>query len=149
MADFLLNNYLWFRTIHIIAFISWMAGLFYLPRLYVYHVSADKGSNLSETFKIMERKLLHIIMTPAMVLTWISGMTMIFANLGMFTTGKWLHVKLVAVFLMQIFHILLSKWRKDFLKDENKHTESFYRKVNEIPTLLMFVIVIMAIIKPF
>ncbi|MFH1157856.1 MAG: protoporphyrinogen oxidase HemJ [Pseudomonadota bacterium] len=149
MAEFLLENYLWLRALHVVAVISWMAGLFYLPRLYVYHVGAGKGSNLSETFKIMERKLLHIIMTPAMVLTWISGTAMIVANPGMFTAGKWLHIKLAAVLLMQIFHVCLSGWRKDFLRDENRHTGSFYRKANEIPTLLMFVIVAMAIIKPF
>lgn len=149
MIDFLLEYYLWLRTLHIISFISWMAGLFYLPRLYVYHVDADKGSNLSETFKIMERKLLHIIMIPAMILTWVSGTIMIVANPAMFTTGKWLLVKLAAVFLMQIFHVCLSDWRKDFLQDKNKHSESFYRKINEVPTLLMFVIVIMAIVKPF
>ena len=149
MIDFVTHHYEWIKALHVISIISWMAGMLYLPRLYVYHATADKGSELSETLKIMERKLLRIIINPAMVFSWLFGVSMILANPSMMTSGKWLHVKLTAVILMQIFHAFLSRWRKAFLKDENIHPAVFYRKVNEIPTILMIIIVIMVIVKPF
>jgi|SRR3989304_2803429 len=148
MIDFLRNNNEWLTAVHIIAVIAWMAGMLYLPRLYVYHVRADKGSQFSETFKIMERMLLRVIINPAMILAWIAGLAIIAAYPDMLSKG-WMQVKLAALLLMQIFHVFLSRWRKAFLQDQNIHSESFYRKVNEIPTVLMIVIVIMAVVKPF
>ncbi len=150
MADFILHYYDWFKVLHVLAIISWMAGLFYQPRLYVYHAErAAKGSELSETLKIMEQKLMHIIINPAMILSWITGVALILANPSMLFNSKWLPVKLAMLVLMQIFHAFLSIWRKDFLRDENKHSGVFYRVSNEVPTVLMIVIVIMVIIKPF
>jgi putative membrane protein len=148
MAGFVLQHYEWFKAFHVIAVISWLAGMLYLPRLYVYHTTADKGSELSETLKIMERKLLRLIINPAMIATWLLGLSLIAANPTMLK-GGWLHVKLACVILLQIFHAFLSRWRKEFLRDENTHSAAFFRKVNEIPTVLMVVIVIMAIVKPF
>lgn len=149
MTDFLLSHYDWLKAFHVISVISWMAGMLYLPRLYVYHADADKGSELSETLKIMERKLLRIIINPAMAFSWLFGLTMIFADPAILSSGGWLHVKLTAVLLLQVFHAFLSRWRKVFLKDQNRHSAAFYRKINEIPTLLMILIVIMVIVKPF
>lgn len=148
MQDFIISHYEWFRAFHLISVISWMAGLFYLPRLFVYHTDADKGSELSETLKIMERKLLRIIMNPAMILTWIFGGLLLYANTSLMQ-GGWMHVKLTAVILLTVFHHALGRWRKTFLKDENKRSAKFYRSVNEVPTVLMIVIVIMVIVKPF
>jgi putative membrane protein len=149
MTDFILSHYDWLKAFHVIAVISWMAGMLYLPRLYVYHADADKGSELSETLKIMERKLLRLIINPAMILSWIFGLALISATPEIFSSGGWLHVKLAAVILLQIFHAFLSRWRKAFLKDQNRHRASFYRKINEVPTLLMIVAVVMVIVKPF
>jgi putative membrane protein len=148
MAEFFLLHYPWIKALHVIAVISWMAGMLYLPRLYVYHADADKGSELSETLKIMERRLLRIIINPAMILAWGFGLAMIAANPSLMTSGKWLHVKLGCVILLQVFHAFLSRWRKAFLRDENRHSAKFFRRVNEIPTLLMIVIVVMVIVKP-
>lgn len=148
MTEFITQHYNWFKAFHIISMISWMAGMFYLPRLYVYHADAVKNSDLSETFKVMERKLLRIIINPAMIATWVFGLAMLYAN-PVLVAGGWMHAKLTSVVLLQIFHAILARWRKAFLRDENIHSASFYRKVNEIPTVLMIVIVIMVIIKPF
>lgn len=143
----ILPYYEWVKALHIISVISWMAGMLYLPRLYVYHVNADKGSELSETFKIMERRLLRIIINPAMILSWLFGLAMLAANSSLLA-GGWMHAKLGALVLMQIFHAFLSRWRKAFLADANTHSAGFFRAVNEIPTVLMIIIVIMAIAKP-
>ncbi len=147
MSDFLLQHFDWLKALHVIAVISWMAGMLYLPRLFVYHANADKGSELSETFKIMERRLLRIIINPAMIMTWLLGGAMIVANTGFMASG-WMHVKLTAVLIMSIFHGFLSRWRKDFLHDRNTRPASFYRKMNEVPTLLMIIIVFMVTLKP-
>ncbi len=148
MQDFLADHYLWIKSLHLIAVISWMAGIFYLPRLYVYHAEAEKGSELSETFKIMERKLLKIIMNPAMIATWALGLLMLHTNPDLMAQG-WMHAKLTLVLLMSGFHGYLARTRKIFLRDENKKTHKFYRQINEIPTLLMMAIVILAVVKPF
>jgi protoporphyrinogen IX oxidase len=148
MQEYVLNHYDWFRALHVIAVISWMAGLLYLPRLFVYHVGADKGSELSETLKVMERRLLRIIMNPAMILTWIFGGLMLYANTELFQQG-WVHGKLTLVLTMTIFHHMLGRWRKDFLKDSNTRPAKFYRWMNEFPTLLMIGIVVLVIVKPF
>lgn len=149
MQDFLADHYLWIKSLHLIAVISWMAGIFYLPRLYVYHAEAEKGSELSETFKIMERKLLKIIMNPAMIAAWVLGLLMLHINPEVMSGQGWMHAKLTLVLLMSGFHGYLAHTRKVFLRDENKKSHKFYRKINEIPTLLMMAIVILAVVKPF
>lgn len=148
MQDFLADHYLWIKSLHIMAVISWMAGIFYLPRLYVYHADAEKGSELSETFKIMERKLLKVIMNPAMIAAWIFGLLMLHTNPDLMSQG-WMHAKLFLVLAMSGFHGYLARTRKVFLRDENKKSHKFYRKINEVPTLLMIVIVALAVTKPF
>lgn len=148
MQDFLITNYLWVKSLHLMAVISWMAGLFYLPRLFVYHADAERGSELSETFKIMERKLLRFIMNPAMIVTWLAGGAMLWADSSLMQQG-WMHAKLTLVVLMTVYHHALGKWRKAFLADANTHSHKFYRKINEIPTILMIGIVILVIVKPF
>jgi protoporphyrinogen IX oxidase len=140
--------YPWFKALHIISMVAWFAGLFYLPRLYVYHASSLPGSDQSETFKIMEQRLLRIIMNPAMILTFIFGILMIVAAPGVMQQG-WLHAKLGLVVALAGFHGALAVWRKDFVHDRNHKSARFYRLVNEIPTLFLIVIVILAVIKPF
>ncbi len=148
MQHFILDYYLWFKAVHLIAVISWMAGLLYLPRLFVYHTNTKVKSETSETFKIMERKLLRVIMNPAMIITWVIGALMLWANDSLLQQG-WMHVKLTAVILMTGFHHALIKWRKEFDRDERKHSEKFFRMANEVPTVLLILIVIMVIVQPF
>lgn len=148
MTDFILDHYLWVKALHLIAVISWMAGLLYLPRLYVYHANAEAGSELSETLKIMERKLLRFIMNPAMIITWVVGLSMLAANPALMQ-GGWMHGKLTLVIGMTVFHGFLARWRKVFVADKNTRSHIFYRKINEIPTVLMIGIVVLAIVKPF
>tara|TARA_B100001971_G_C18214964_1_gene553210 strand:- start:269 stop:769 length:501 start_codon:yes stop_codon:yes gene_type:complete len=149
MTEFFFDHYDWIRSLHIISIISWMAGMLYLPRLFVYHVDAKKGSELSETLKIMERKLLRYIMNPAMILSWAFGLMMLSANTTMLQSGGWMHVKLTCVVLMTVMHMIFARHRRLFANDENKKTQKYFRIANEIPTVLMIVIVIMAIIEPF
>lgn len=148
MQDMLGEYYLWIKALHVAAVISWLAGLFYLPRLFVYHADAVAGSELSETLKIMERKLLRVIMNPAMIVTWLAGGAMIWANPALLQ-GGWLHAKLTLVVVLTVFHHALGRWRKAFLADANAHSHKFYRKINEIPTILMIGIVILVIVRPF
>lgn len=148
MQEFILQYYLWFKAVHIIAVISWMAGMLYLPRLFVYHVGAKKGSELSETLKVMERRLLRFIMNPAMIITWVLGLLLLMSNPALMEQG-WMHAKLTLVILMSILHMVFSKWRKNFAKDQNTKTAKFYKIWNEAPTLLMIAIVIFVVIKPF
>ncbi|MCK5777450.1 MAG: protoporphyrinogen oxidase HemJ [Rhodospirillales bacterium] len=138
--------YFWLKALHIIAVIAWMAGLLYLPRLFVYHADAEQGSELSETLKVMERRLLRAIMNPAMVVSLIAGGFLLAYQ--DFSSG-WLHVKLTCVAGLMVTHMLMAKWRKDFEADRNTRGHKFYRIANEIPTVLMIVIVIMAVVKPF
>jgi putative membrane protein len=143
----------WYNTIkafHIIAVIAWMAGMLYLPRLFVYHAAAQQGSQLSETFKVMEKRLVRVIIIPAMAATWILGLILAF-GFGVidFSTAGWLHVKLLLVIILSGFHGLLSRWRRGFAGDRNTHSARFYRIANEVPTVLMIVIVILAVTKPF
>jgi len=140
------SAYLWIKALHIIAVIAWMAGLLYLPRLYVYHADADIGSEFSEKLKIMERRLLRAIMNPAMLVSLIAGGALL--EYQDFSSG-WLHVKLTAIVGLLIMHMLMAKWRKDFEKDTNTHSHKFYRVANEIPTVLMILIVVLAVVKPF
>lgn len=150
MAEFLLQQYLWLKSLHIIAVIAWMAGLLYLPRLFVYHADAPKGSQLSETFKIMEYRLLRYIMAPASIATWVFGGLMLYTNWdGIMQGAGWMHAKLLLVVLMTGLHHVFAKWRKVFARDENIRPAKFYRVWNEGPTLLMIAIVILVIVKPF
>ncbi|MDP7141746.1 MAG: protoporphyrinogen oxidase HemJ [Alphaproteobacteria bacterium] len=148
MSDFLFEYYNWIKALHVIAVMSWMAGLLYLPRLFVYHADAKAGSDVSEQFKIMERKLLRFIMNPAMIASWIFGILMIVANTTLFSFG-WFHAKLTLVVLMSVLHMVFARWRKTFERDENTRGDKFYRWWNEAPTVLMIIIVIMAIAEPF
>lgn len=141
-------DYLWIKSLHIIAVICWMAGLFYLPRLFIYHTQAEIGSDKSETFKVMERKLLKYIMNPAMVASWVFGIWMLVENPALMT-GGWFHVKASAVMFLTIYHHLLGSFRKKFEQDKNVQSEKFYRIFNEVPTILMIVIVIMVVVKPW
>jgi protoporphyrinogen IX oxidase len=139
--------YLWIKALHVIAVISWMAALLYLPRLMVYHVEADPGSKQSETFKVMERRLLRFIGTPAMVIAWATGLWMAY-EAGAFRDG-WLHGKLLLVLALSAVHGINAKWIKDFAADRNVRSGRFYRFANEVPTVLMIGIVILVIVKPF
>jgi len=142
-----MDFYLLAKTLHIIAVITWMAGLFYLPRLFVYHAKAEVGSDLSETFKVMERRLLRAIMNPAMILTFVFGFWV--ASESQAWADGWFHAKLVCVIGMVIFHHALGRYRKAFLADKNVKSEKFYRLINEIPTVLLIAIVTLVVFKPF
>jgi putative membrane protein len=141
--------YPWVKALHLISVIAWMAGLLYLPRLFVYHCDARRGSEESERFKIMEGRLLRQITTPAMISTWLFGIVLVLTPGAISWTAGWWHVKLLMVLLMSGFHGAVSKWRRDFLEDRNRRPARFYRMVNEIPAVLMVVIVIMVIVQPF
>lgn len=143
MAD---NPYMWLKALHIIAVISWMAGMLYLPRLYVYHAGVEPGSEMSETFKIMERKLLRYIINPAMIVSLALGIWLI-TYIGM--QHGWLHAKITLLVGMFAFHGFLARWRKAFERDQNVHSAKFYRFMNEVPTVLMIGIVLLAVLKPF
>ena len=141
--------YLWIKAIHVISVISWMAGMLYLPRLYVYHAGTEVGTQQSETFKIMELRLYRYIMGPASIASVLTGLGLI-AVFGMAIFHEpWFHVKLTCVVLMLVCHHALGRWRKAFAADKNTKTPKFFRIINEVPTLLMVVIVIMVIVKPF
>ena len=139
--------YPWLLALHLIAVISWMAGLLYLPRLFVYHAQAAPGSAQSETFKTMEQRLFRYIMTPAMGATWIFGIGLVL--LGHWFTAGWFLAKFVLVLAMTIMHGLMGAWANEFRYDRNTKTQKFFRIANEIPTLLMIAIVILATVKPF
>jgi putative membrane protein len=140
--------YLIIKALHIIAMVAWMAGMFYLPRLYAYHADAQAGSEISETFKLMENRLLRIIINPAMIATWLFGLILMFGFINLGTAG-WLHAKLVLVIGLTVFHIMLARWRKDFAADRNTRSSRYYRIANEVPTLLLIIIVFLAVVKPF
>jgi putative membrane protein len=139
--------YLWLKALHVIAVISWMAGMLYLPRLFVYHAASEPGSTQAETFKVMEARLLKFIMTPAMIVTWIAGIALVV--LGQWVGAGWFHAKLALVLVMTVMHGLLSHWVTEFSYERNKHSQKFYRIINEIPTVLLILIVILAVVKPF
>ena len=139
--------YEWVKALHAISIIAWMAGLLYLPRLYVYHCQADAGSDKAETFKVMERRLLRAIMNPAMIASWVFGLWLMVLIEAW--TMPWFHAKALAVILMTGAHMAMAKWRKDFEADRNQRSEKFYRIANEVPTVLMIVVVILVIVKPF
>lgn len=141
--------YRWLLAFHVISVIAWMAGLLYLPRLFVYHAEAEAGSALSETFKVMERKLLRLIMNPAMVLAWLFGTLMALTPGQIDWSAGWVWVKLAMIVGLTVLHHLFDLWRKDFLADRNVRPHRFYRYANEVPTLMMVVLVVMVIAQPF
>ena len=143
-----MNTYLLFKSLHLIAVISWMAGLLYLPRIFVYHSQNNAQPIISEVFKVMEKKLFYYIMTPAMILSWIFGLILIheigFDKLGQ----KWMILKFIFVVLLTLYHLYLGKILDQFKLDSNKHSHKFYRYINEIPTLLLILIIFVVIFKP-
>lgn len=139
--------YLWLKAIHVIAVIAWMAGMLYLPRLFVYHADTEVGSKQSETFKVMERRLLRAIINPAMGVTWVLGLWLAYDS-GFYLSG-WLHAKFALVIAMSALHGFYTRWMKDFAADRNTHSAKFYRIMNEVPTVLMIAIVCLVIVKPF
>ena len=146
LSGFAVQYYPWIKALHVIAVIAWMAGLLYLPRLFVYHCDAKPGSEWSQTLKLMERRLLRAIMNPAMIAAWIFGLLLLLAqDLGQ----GWLHAKLALVVAMTWLHHAFARWRKDFAADRNTRPRRFYRIANEAPTLLLIAIVVLVIVKPF
>jgi protoporphyrinogen IX oxidase len=135
------------KALHLITVIAWMAGLLYLPRLFVYHADAEKGSKQSETFKVMERRLLRGIMNPSLVLVWVFGLLL--AWRGDLWNAGWWQVKVALVAGLTLIHHLYARWRKDFEADKNTRSARYYRLWNEVPTLFMIVIVFLAVLKPF
>ena len=143
MVDF----FLWIKVLHIVGVIAWMAGLLYLPRLFVYHVVAEPGSVQSETFKVMERRLLRAIMNPAMIISWITGFLLVY--LGEYWDEHWFWAKFACVVILSAAHFLFGRYRKAFEMDRNIKSEKFFRIANEVPTVVMIAIVIFVVIKPF
>jgi putative membrane protein len=139
--------YEWLKAFHVIAIIAWMAGMLYLPRLFVYHCEAEPGSRQSETFKVMERRLLKAIINPAMAASWVLGLWLAWKG-GWYNAG-WLQAKVVLAVAMSGMHGFFVIWVRDFAHDRNRHTQKFYRIINEVPTLLMIGIVLLAVVKPF
>ena len=143
-----MNSYLLFKSLHLIAVISWMAGLLYLPRIFVYHTESLNDSNTSSIFKIMEKKLYLYIMTPAMVLSWIFGMILI-SNIGFENLNTlWIKIKLILVIILTMYHFYLGKLLEDFRLNKNSKSSKFFRFINEVPTLLLILIVFIVVFKP-
>lgn len=141
-------GYLWVKALHVISIIAWMAGLLYLPRLFVYHCTVAAGSESSETFKVMERRLYNAIMTPAMIASYVFGIGMLVLS-PEWLPQPWLHAKLLLVVLLTASHVAMNRWRQNFAVDRNSRPQRFFRMINEVPTLLMIGIVILVIVKPF
>jgi putative membrane protein len=139
--------YEWIKALHVIAVISWMAGMLYLPRLFVYHFEAEAGSKQSETFKVMERRLLKAIINPAMIATWLAGLYLAWA--GHWYLSGWFHLKLLLVLVLSAVHGFFARIVRAFAADRNPYSQRFYRIINEVPTILMIGIVILVIVKPF
>jgi putative membrane protein len=149
-GEFLAGLYPWTKALHVISVIAWMAALFYLPRLYVYHAERATGpSDLRETLKVMERRLLKVIANPASVATWVFGLMLALTPGLIDWSDGWVHVKAALVIAMTAYHHLLVRWWRDFAEDRNRRPGRFYRMANEVPTLLMIGIVIMVIVRPF
>jgi len=147
--SFLAAAYPWIKSLHIVAVVAWMAGLLYLPRLFVYHADAKPGSEQSETFKVMERRLLRGIMNPAMVMTYVFG-AILAATPGLVDWQRgWIWIKLGGVAALTFLHHLDSRWRKEFAEDRNTRPARFYRLINEIPIIILLIIVVMVVARPF
>ena len=143
-----MNLYLLFKSIHLIAVISWMAGLLYLPRIFVYHAENIEDTNTSNIFKTMERKLFYYIMTPSMILSWIFGIILVF-SLGLTVfSALWMQIKLILVILLTVYHFYLGYCVSRFASNQNVNSSRFYRVINEIPTILLIFIVFIVIFKP-
>ena len=140
--------YNWIKAFHLIAVISWMAGLLYLPRLYAYHADAEKNSEMDLVFQKMEYRLLKIIMNPAMIVTYILGFMLVYVY-GLKALEGWFHLKFLLVIFLSAMHAALARWRKNFVSGINKHSSKFYRMINEVPAVIMIIIVILVIVKPF
>ena len=143
-----MNFYLLYKSFHLIAVISWMAGLLYLPRIYVYHVENDKNKDVSNVFKVMEKKLYYFIMMPAMILSWLLGFLLIHSIGFNQLSSKWLQAKLVLVVILTIYHFFLGNCLNNFKLDNNTYSSKFYRVFNEVPTILLILIVFIVIFKP-
>ena len=143
-----MNYYLLFKSLHLIAVISWMAGLLYLPRIFVYHADNDIEKNTSETFKIMEKRLMFFIMTPAMILSWLFGISLILINETSINSSLWIQLKLFLVALLPIYHLFLGHYLRKFALDKNEKSAKFFRIINEIPTILLILIIFVIIYKP-
>ena len=139
--------YEWLKAFHVIAVIAWMAGMLYLPRLFVYHCEAEPGSKQSETFKVMERRLLKAIINPAMIVTWLLGLWLAWS--GSWYASTWLQAKVVLVLGLSALHGFFVRWVRDFAADRNAHSQKFYRFINEVPTIIMIGAVILVVVKPF
>jgi putative membrane protein len=139
--------YLWLKAFHVMAVIAWMAGMLYLPRLFVYHCETKPGSAESERFKVMERKLLGVIVNPAMIAVWLLGIVLALQSHAY--TERWLQLKFLLVLAMSGLHGAFARWVKDFARDANTRSQRFYRMINEVPTVLLVAIVILAVVKPF
>jgi putative membrane protein len=148
-VPFFAHLYPWTKALHLIAVIAWMAGLLYLPRLFVYHCEAAPGTQTSELFKVMEYRLYKFIMTPAMLATFLFGVILALTPGLVDWHAGWFYIKLIAVILMAGTHGMMSRWRKDFLADKNRHPQKFFRIMNEVPTVLMLIAVIMVVVQPF
>ena len=141
--------YPWLKALHIVVVIAWMAGLLYLPRLFVYHAEAPARSNRAATFEIMERRLMRGIMMPALVMTYLFGIALLATPGIVDWRQSWIWAKLALVLSLTVFHGLLERWRRDFAAGRNAHRARFYRIVNELPTLGLIAIVILVVVKPF
>jgi len=146
ISDPLVYDYL--KAFHVIAIVAWMAGLLYLPRLFVYHADIESGSKTSETFKIMEGRLYRYIMNPAMMAAWVLGLTLLWANPTLLERG-WMHVKLTSIIILTVVHVIYKNFLKRFSADKNEKSPTYYRIWNEVPTVLLIIIVVMAVVEPF
>ncbi len=149
MSIWLSEAYPWIKSLHIVSMVAWMAGLLYLPRLYVYHSLAPAGSDRSETFKVMERRLQQGIMTPAMIATWGFGLVLAGTPGVVDWRMGWIWAKLALVAGLTLFHIVLARWREAFAADRNRYPTRLFRIVNELPTVALIAIVILVVVKPF
>jgi len=147
--NLLINNYSLIKAFHIISMVAWMSAILYLPRLFVYHTAVKRNSEASKMLKIMEYRLQKFIMNPAMLLTIIFGVFLLKTNGIINWTEKWIYFKLLGVFLLLVVHNLLGRYRKDFFLDKNKHSGRFYKILNEVPTILLIVIILLVYLKPF
>ena len=149
MADILTAAYTWLLSLHLISVMFWMAGMYYLPRLFVYHAEAIENNEPFKVFERMEYNLIRIIINPAMIAAWIFGLLLLFSPGQIESAGYWLPIKLFAVIFLSVYHVMLSSWRKKFLLETPPKSSNFFRIINEIPPILTILIVIMVIVKPF
>ncbi len=148
--SFSIEYWVWIKSAHIIAVIAWMAGLLYLPRLFVYHAEAGPGSETAETLKVMERRLLRGIMNPAMIATWLFGLWLVFTpGTIAWSAEYWIHAKLLLVAALTVYHVFCARWRKDLEAETDRRSSRFYRIANEVPAVIMAAIVILVVAKPF